>query len=162
ILVAAAATLLVLSLARLQTPGRPSFTERGIDLTIVMDASKSMLALDTYPSRIERAKQLADQLIDPVRAQPGDRIGAVPFAGDAAHFPLTTDTDAASMMFAGVEPRDMVPGSDIGEAVLTARCVLSPDDNADPDCRRVRGGGAGGSSDDMPPLTSGYAGDRAR
>jgi len=67
------------------------------------------------------------------------------FAGAAAHFPLTHDHEAAMSLFRGLEPVDMPPGSDIGEAVLTARCIVRPDLLEDPDCARMGGRGRGGA-----------------
>ena len=61
----------------------------GIDLIVALDTSRSMLATDVKPNRLERAK-LA--VLDCVQLLQGDRIGLVPFAGTAfLECPLTLD-----------------------------------------------------------------------
>ncbi|MCA1665517.1 MAG: BatA domain-containing protein, partial [Myxococcales bacterium] len=57
VLSVAGVALLVLALARPQIPGRAKLTEsRGLDLVVALDFSKSMLARDIYPTRLDRAK----------------------------------------------------------------------------------------------------------
>lgn len=66
---------------------------RGTAVVIVMDVSASMDALDLMPSRLERAKIAA---IDILRGGRGDLFGLVLFAGEAfVQFPLTTDVETA-------------------------------------------------------------------
>jgi Ca-activated chloride channel homolog len=136
--------LVTLSLSRPQIEGQSEWRQRGIDVAIVLDYSKSMLARDVYPSRSERVKLEAEALMD---AFSGDRVAVVAFAGGAIHYPLTTDYEAAKILFRGLSPLDMAPGSDIGEAILTARCMLRRDVKDDPDCARV-GGRRGPPSDE--------------
>jgi Ca-activated chloride channel family protein len=100
-----------------------------------------MMALDTRPSRLGRARVEVDKLIDGLQ---GDRVGVVAFAGQAVHFPLTTDYDAAKILYHGVSPLDMAPGSNVAGALTLARCLLRPDLDADTDCARVGGRGHGG------------------
>ena len=126
-------TLLTLSLARPEIEGQSEWRQRGIDVALVLDFSKSMLARDVYPSRVERVKLEAESLMD---AFAGDRVAVVPFAGGAIHYPLTTDYQAAKILFRGLSPLDMPPGSDIGEAIRTARCLLRRDVKDDPECGR--------------------------
>jgi Ca-activated chloride channel family protein len=67
----------------------------GIDLIIVLDVSKSMLAKDTAPNRFERAKLELFSLIDKLK---NDRIGLVLFSGAAfIQMPLTLDYSAAKL-----------------------------------------------------------------
>jgi Ca-activated chloride channel family protein len=67
-----------------------STSERNIFLAI--DTSRSMLAEDVQPNRLERAKLLAQDL---VRNLPADRLGVIAFAGKAfIQAPLTIDHDA--------------------------------------------------------------------
>lgn len=62
---------------------------KGIDILIAMDVSKSMLAQDVMPDRFEFAK---DQIKDFVKDLQGDRVGLVAFAGDAfLYCPFTMD-----------------------------------------------------------------------
>ncbi len=65
---------------------------RGRDVIIAMDVSRSMLAPDVAPSRLERAKLLAEDLIGELGA---DRVGLIAFAGSAfLQAPLTLDHGA--------------------------------------------------------------------
>lgn len=66
---------------------------RQTDVIIVLDISESMLCEDIKPSRLERAKQLAKQLIENLKAE---RVGIIVFAGEAyMQMPLTSDYKAA-------------------------------------------------------------------
>ena len=88
----------------------------GIDVMIALDVSKSMLANDIKPNRLEKAKQLIAKLIDKL---PNDRIGIVVFAGRAyLQMPLTTD-HAAAKMYLSSATTDVVPtqGTVIGDAL---------------------------------------------
>ena len=66
------------------------FTQRGIDVLVLLDVSKSMLARDIAPNRLERAKiSIRDDLTP---ALGGDRIGLITFAGaPSLKCPLTHD-----------------------------------------------------------------------
>lgn len=63
---------------------------RGIDVLVLLDVSRSMLARDIAPNRLERAKlSIVDDLLP---ALGGDRIGLITFAGVAGlKCPLTSD-----------------------------------------------------------------------
>jgi Ca-activated chloride channel family protein len=100
---------------------------RGIDVVVVLDASKSMLAKDVQPSRLERAKLELSTLLDELK---GDRVGLVVFAGDAfIQSPLTSDYSAVKLFLRAVDPEQMPQGgSNIGAALKLAKQVL---DNAD-------------------------------
>ncbi len=68
----------------------------GADIIVALDVSRSMLAQDVRPNRIERAKQAVNRLIDRLEQ---DRIGIVLFAGSAqSQVPLTSDHNAAKMI----------------------------------------------------------------
>lgn len=141
VLLVSATTLIVLSMARPQVEGESTWRKRGIDVVVAMDFSKSMLARDVYPSRLERMRQEVEQILDKLES---DRVGLVTFAGAAAHFPLTHDHEAARNLFRGLEPHEMPAGSDLGEAIMTARCIARPDLTREPGCERVGGHGRGG------------------
>lgn len=67
----------------------------GIDIVFAMDVSKSMLAEDVAPSRLEKSKQIVSQLINQLGS---DRIGIVAYAGSAFPvLPITTDYSVAKM-----------------------------------------------------------------
>jgi len=107
----------VVALANPRKPSGSSNVKRnGIDVMIALDVSKSMLAQDIKPNRLERAKQLISRLIDKM---PDDRIGIVVFAGRAyLQMPLTSDHAAAKMYLSTASP-DVVPtqGTVIGDAL---------------------------------------------
>jgi Ca-activated chloride channel family protein len=117
-----------LALAQPQCGTTSELTKRrGIDVVVALDASKSMLARDVQPSRLERAKLELATLLDELK---GDRVGLVAFAGDAfIQSPLTSDYSAVKLFLRAVDPEQMPQGgSNIGEALTLARQVL---DNAD-------------------------------
>ena len=67
----------------------------GIDIDFAMDVSKSMLAEDVAPSRLEKSKQIVSQIINQLGS---DRIGIVAYAGSAFPvLPITTDYGVAKM-----------------------------------------------------------------
>jgi Ca-activated chloride channel family protein len=68
---------------------------KGVDVMVALDISKSMLAEDITPNRIERAKHEISKFIDLLK---GDRIGLIVFAGESfVQCPLTLDYGAAKM-----------------------------------------------------------------
>lgn len=142
ILLVAGGTLLVLSIAGPLGRGKSSWKLRGIDVAVVMDFSKSMMARDLRPSRFDRMVQTSEDLIGKLDA---DRLAMVLFSGAAVHFPLSHDHTAATLLYRGISPLDMAPGSDLGEALRVARCVLRPDIEAASGCDRVGGRGRGGA-----------------
>ena len=117
IMILLAFCLSVFALANLRYPGTTEkVTSNGIDLMIALDVSKSMLAQDIKPSRLERAKQMLGKLIDRLG---NDRVGIVVFAGRAyLQMPLTADHSAARMYLSTASP-DMVPtqGTVIADAL---------------------------------------------
>jgi Ca-activated chloride channel family protein len=94
-------------------------SQKGVDILIVLDVSRSMLVEDVEPNRLERAKREISDFISVVQ---GDRLGLVAFAGAAfTQCPLTLDYGALSMFLTSLSP-DMVPvpGTDLGAALQTA------------------------------------------
>ncbi len=89
-LVAIASLCTALALARPGWDPQPREVQRvGRDVVFVIDVSRSMLADDLYPNRLERAKLSIGDALDAIR---GDRVGLVAFAGSAAvKCPLTVD-----------------------------------------------------------------------
>lgn len=112
--------LLVIAVANPQTGTRIEEVKReGIDLFIALDVSKSMLAEDILPNRLDRSKQAISRLIDRLG---GDRIGIIVFAGRAyVQLPVTTDYAAAKLFLSTINT-DIVPiqGTAIGEAINLA------------------------------------------
>jgi len=67
----------------------------GVDIVFALDVSKSMLAEDMAPSRLDKAKQLTNQIINTLVS---DRVGIIAYAGKAIpQLPITTDYGAAKM-----------------------------------------------------------------
>ncbi|MBI4546141.1 MAG: VWA domain-containing protein [Gemmatimonadetes bacterium] len=75
---------------------------RAGSLVLLLDASRSMLARDLSPNRLERERILARRLL---RELPGDRVGLVVFAG-RAHIlsPLTVDHSALELYLDALDP----------------------------------------------------------
>lgn len=88
----------------------------GIDIVFAVDVSKSMLAEDVAPSRLEKSKQIVSQIINNLGS---DRIGIVAYAGSAFPvLPITTDYSVAKMFLQSMNP-DMVSslGTSLDEAI---------------------------------------------
>ena len=67
----------------------------GVDIVFAIDVSKSMLAEDIAPNRMEKAKRLVSEIINQLAS---DRIGIIAYAGQAyPQLPITTDYGAAKM-----------------------------------------------------------------
>lgn len=117
LLVLFACILLILTLANPRSAaGVEQVSRNGIDLMIAIDVSKSMLAQDIKPNRLERAKQVLNRLIDKLG---NNRIGIVVFAGKAyLQMPLTGDLSAAKMYISAAST-ETVPtqGTVIGDAL---------------------------------------------
>ena len=117
ILFSVAIAIGIIALASPRLPlGNNMVSRSGIDVMIALDVSKSMLAQDIKPDRLERAKQFLSKLIDQLW---DDRIGIVVFAGRAyLQMPLTTDHAAAKMYLSSSTPA-VVPtqGTVIGDAL---------------------------------------------
>lgn len=116
----------VFALANLRKPGGVEKVNRnGIDIMIALDVSKSMLANDVKPNRLERAKQSVTKLIDKLS---NDRVGIVLFAGRAyLQMPLTSDHGAAKMYLSSANT-DVVPtqGTVINDALKMCYTSFNP------------------------------------
>ncbi|MBX2925593.1 MAG: VWA domain-containing protein [Chitinophagaceae bacterium] len=99
--------LVIVGAANLQSATQiESINRQGIDIMIALDVSRSMLAEDSKPSRLERAKQLINKLMEQLH---NDRVGLVIFAGRAyMQMPLTSDHTAAKLYVNNAHP-DVVP-----------------------------------------------------
>ena len=115
-LMVAALGLTALALARPQFPGKSvPAKQRGLDLVVALDFSRSMLATDIYPSRLERSKRELGELL---AALGNDRVGVVAFAGETLTYPPTTDYAAVKLFWRDLRPWDMpVGGTAIGRAI---------------------------------------------
>ncbi|TAE92155.1 MAG: VWA domain-containing protein [Verrucomicrobia bacterium] len=111
---------LIIALARPQLEeSTQTETTRGRNLIIVLDLSRSMLANDLKPSRLDQAKALIYELLETL---PNDRIGVIGFASMPYLFaPLTSDHIAVRETVEQLDC-DSIPtgGSDVAEAVKLA------------------------------------------
>lgn len=114
---------LLLSIASLSRPqwGEREETvyQRGRDVIIALDVSRSMLANDVHPNRLARAKI---DLVDLIKELRGDRAGLMAFRRDAQVIcPLTTDYAFLRHALEGCGLHSAAPGeTDIGGAITTA------------------------------------------
>lgn len=100
---------------------------KGCDLLVVMDCSRSMLAADLHPNRLEVARRKA---LDFLRIAPETRMALMPFAAIASlRCPLTGDREAIAEMLKDCSP-DLFPaehgyqGTAIGDAVRQGLAIL--------------------------------------
>jgi Ca-activated chloride channel family protein len=93
--------------------------QRGVDLLVCLDVSRSMLARDLSPSRLKRAQHEISTLAGQVR---GDRLGLVVFAGEARlAVPLTQDMNSFVELVEQAGPLSgQRGGTDLGAALETA------------------------------------------
>ncbi len=92
---------------------------KGLDILIAIDTSKSMLAEDVLPNRLERSKLVVKDLIKKLK---GDRIGLIAFSGTAfLQCPLTADYSGFALSLAdlntGIIPKG---GTSISSAIKVA------------------------------------------
>ena len=93
-------------------------TQKGVDIMIALDCSKSMLAEDIQPNRLERAKR---EIIDLLHMLKSDRAGLVAFSGKALlQCPLTLDHEAFNIFLKVLNPEFLpVGGTDLDAAIQT-------------------------------------------
>ncbi|RYH73393.1 VWA domain-containing protein [Flavobacteriaceae bacterium 144Ye] len=92
----------------------------GVDIVFAVDVSKSMLAEDVAPNRLDKAKQLVTQIINNLAS---DRVGIIAYAGKAfPQLPITTDYASAKMFLQNMNT-DMLSsqGTAINEAIELAK-----------------------------------------
>jgi Ca-activated chloride channel family protein len=100
-------------------PRRETLRRRGRDVVFLLDVSRSMLAADLRPNRLDRAKLVIQDVLKIMR---GDRVGLIIFAGNnALKCPLTHDYDFFRTVLEKVSPSDVSRGgTQIGDAIRTA------------------------------------------
>ena len=99
----------------------------GVDIVFAVDVSKSMLAEDIAPNRLEKSKQLVTQIINNLAS---DRVGIIAYAGKAfPQLPITTDYAAAKMFLQSMNT-DMLSsqGTAINEAINLAKTYYDDDE----------------------------------
>ncbi|MBU1083696.1 MAG: VWA domain-containing protein [Candidatus Omnitrophota bacterium] len=92
---------------------------RGLDLLIALDTSKSMLAEDVLPNRLDRARLAVKDLVKKLN---GDRIGLIIFSGKAfLQCPLTVDYDGFLLSLDDVDVDSVqIGGTALSSAIYTA------------------------------------------
>ena len=100
---------------------------RGMDVMFVVDVSRSMLARDASPSRLDRARLFIEGAVD---SMAGDRVGLVDFAGTATiKSPLTLNYDAFENAVEELSPRSATRGgSMLGDAIRVAADAFGNDE----------------------------------
>ncbi|GAA3593718.1 VWA domain-containing protein [Flavivirga amylovorans] len=99
----------------------------GVDIVFAVDVSKSMLAEDIAPNRLEKSKQLVTQIINNLAS---DRIGIIAYAGKAfPQLPITTDYASAKMFLQSMNT-DMLSsqGTAINEAIKLAKTYFDDEE----------------------------------
>lgn len=101
----------------------------GVDIVFAVDVSKSMLAEDIAPNRLEKSKQLVTQIVNSLVS---DRIGIIAYAGKAfPQLPITTDYASAKMFLQNMNT-DMLSsqGTAISEAIQLSKTYFDNEDQA--------------------------------
>ncbi|EAQ78582.1 VWA domain-containing protein [Blastopirellula marina] len=93
--------------------------QKGIEVMFVLDVSRSMLAEDVTPNRLQRAKQ---QIKDMLKVMAGDRVGLIAFAGETRQsVPLTSHYEDFKQTLDSVGPHTVRSGgSRLGDAIAAA------------------------------------------
>jgi Ca-activated chloride channel family protein len=115
-----ASVFLIIALARPQYGFNLQEVEQsGLDIVVAIDTSKSMLAQDIAPDRLDRAKLAALELMQDAQA---DRLGLVAFAGQAfLECPLTVDDTAFEQSVQALDVNSISQGgTGIANAIETA------------------------------------------
>ena len=127
ILLAFALIILVIGWANPQwATKKQEFKAKGVDVVVALDISQSMMAEDISPSRLDRAKRFAQDL---VRSLYGDRIGFIIFAGNAfLQAPITQDYTYVMSSIRSANP-NMAPnqGTAIGDVIEVAERSFEAD-----------------------------------
>lgn len=103
VLVVLGLTFLILALVNPKMGTKMEKVKRqGIDIVFAIDVSKSMLAEDVAPNRLEKSKQIVSQLINQLGS---DRIGIIAYSGSAFPvLPMTSDYAVAKMFLQTMNP----------------------------------------------------------
>ncbi|WP_284651080.1 VWA domain-containing protein [Flavobacterium terrisoli] len=128
VLVLLALTCLIIGLVNPKMGTKLETVKReGIDIVFAIDVSKSMLAEDVAPSRLEKSKQLVSQIINNLGS---DRIGIVAYSGSAFPvLPITTDYSVAKMFLQSMNPGIISSqGTSIDQAINLATTFIDKKD----------------------------------
>lgn len=115
-----ALTLMIVALARPRKVDVVSQikSDEGVDIMMVIDISKSMLAMDLQPNRIKSLQKVANEFVNKRKT---DRIGLVVYSGEAVtKVPLTTDSEVLSSQILNLNLNELEQGTYIGVGLATA------------------------------------------
>ena len=123
----AALVLIVVAIARPRSSTEvEKIDTEGIDISLAMDVSTSMLARDFKPDRISAAKDIA---IEFIAQRPSDRMAIVVFAGESyTQCPLTTDHATLINLMKEVQTGLIEDGTAIGNGLATAVARMKDSD----------------------------------
>lgn len=99
----------------------------GVDIVFAVDVSKSMLAEDIAPNRLEKAKRIVSEIVNNLAS---DRIGIIAYAGQAfPQLPITTDYAAAKMFLQSMNTEMLSSqGTAIDEAINLAKTYYNDEE----------------------------------
>ncbi len=99
----------------------------GVDIVFAIDVSKSMLAEDIAPNRLEKAKRIVSEIINQLAS---DRIGLIAYAGQAVpQLPITTDYSVAKMFLSYLNTDQLSSlGTAIDQAINLATTFYDDED----------------------------------
>ncbi|MCA6071745.1 MAG: VWA domain-containing protein [Endomicrobium sp.] len=115
----------ILALARPQYgEQKRTVIKESSEIVIALDVSKSMLAQDSKPNRLEQAKLMALRVVE---ESPGEKMGVIIFSGTAMwQCPMTYDLQALKMFLKSVEAGSLpLGGTQISDAIILASKVVS-------------------------------------
>lgn len=121
---------IVLALVNLKAGTKLETVKReGVDIVFAVDVSKSMLAEDIAPNRLQKTQQLVTQIINNLAS---DRIGLIAYAGSAVpQLPITTDYGSAKMFLQSLNTELISSqGTAISEAIQLAESYYGEDSEA--------------------------------
>tara|TARA_R110000751_G_scaffold39719_17_gene94666 strand:+ start:28838 stop:29869 length:1032 start_codon:yes stop_codon:yes gene_type:complete len=121
---------LVLALVNLKAGEKTETVNReGVDIVFAVDVSKSMLAEDIAPNRLEKSQRLVTEIINNLAS---DRIGLIAYAGSAVpQLPITTDYGSAKMFLQSLNTELISSqGTAINEAIQLAESYYSDETEA--------------------------------
>lgn len=120
--------LISIAIARPQSDPREIDVEtRGRDVVFLVDVSRSMLAQDVSPNRLDKSKLWINDLVDVLG---NDRVGLVGFAGSSAVIsPLTSDRLFFKLALEELSPQSvLVGGTNIGDAIRKTMDIVFVDE----------------------------------
>jgi Ca-activated chloride channel family protein len=120
ILILLALFFIIIALARPQFGyKKKTVIKESSEIVISLDVSRSMLAQDLKPNRLEKAK---DMVLKIVEENPGEKIGIIVFSGSAMwQCPMTYDSQALKMFLQSVEVGSLpIGGTQISDAIVLA------------------------------------------